>query len=117
MLDWMLHDHIDPLFEAIERRAIRDYLVPFQSAHMAVMASEFGVTVDALEGRLKTMIMQGHLDARIDLAHMVVVATVVDPRRSMFTKTMRDANVAERMLQVASLRLGLHQAGLRVVQQ
>eukprot|EP00767_Chilomastix_cuspidata_P001784 gnl/Chilomastix_cuspidata/1913.p1 GENE.gnl/Chilomastix_cuspidata/1913~~gnl/Chilomastix_cuspidata/1913.p1 ORF type:complete len:405 (-),score=229.04 gnl/Chilomastix_cuspidata/1913:25-1167(-) len=65
--DFLFHDHADFLVRLLRAKAYDQYLLPFASAKLSVMAREFGVAGDVLVEDLFLLISEDKLHAKMDL--------------------------------------------------
>lgn len=63
--------HVPALYAAIRHRALCQYVQPFSSVDLAVMAAALNTPVAELEKQLAGLIMDGAISARIDSATKV----------------------------------------------
>ena len=68
-----LHGHIDVLVEKIRNNAIVQYCKPFISISLNEMSIAFNTSVQQIEKDLLTLIINGHIKARIDSHNKVLL--------------------------------------------
>lgn len=88
MLDLYLSPHINTLYSLIRNRALRQYFSPYKSADLNKMALAFNTTTNALEDELTNLILDGHIQARIDSQNKVLYAKDIDQRSVAFEKSL-----------------------------
>ncbi len=71
LLDMYLSPHVNTLYTLIRHRALKQYFSPYKSADMNRMATAFNTTTSALEEELISLILEGHIQARIDSQNKV----------------------------------------------
>lgn len=106
-LDIHLHHHVNTLFLQIRNRALRQYVSPFLSVDMNKMASAFKSSVADLEADLVKLIMDGHVNARIDSHNKVLHTRQVDARSTTFDKSLQFAENYEMSTKALLLRLSM----------
>ncbi len=71
LLDMYLSPHVNTLYTLIRQRALKQYFSPYKSADLNKMAIAFNTTTGALEEELINLILEGHIQARIDSQNKV----------------------------------------------
>lgn len=66
LLDMYLAPHVENLYSEIRKRALKQYFKPYTSASMHKMSEAFNTTISKLEDELMKLILDGHINARID---------------------------------------------------
>lgn len=107
--DLYLAPQAGALVAAIRRRALKQYLTPYVTVDLRVMAAAFGMAVEPLEDDIAELIVAGELSMRIDAHAKVLRAHAVDARAEALRVACETAAdfVADagRMLLRASLEL------------
>lgn len=85
-LDIHLWDHVDSLCEQIRQRALVQFVQPFTSANLHLMAGAFNTTVAGIEKEVAQLIQEGLIQAQIDSHNKVLFARHADQRNSTFLK-------------------------------
>ena len=71
LLDMYLSPHVNILYTLIRHKALKQYFSPYKSADLNKMATAFNTTTSALEEELINLILDGHIQARIDSQNKV----------------------------------------------
>eukprot|EP00899_Mesostigma_viride_P012739 jgi/Mesvir1/21466/Mv03922-RA.1 len=88
LLDIHLHDHVESLYGQIRQRALIQYVTPFTSVDLSIMADAFKTNVAGLEKELAALIMDNQVQARIDSHNKILYARHADQRHSTFQRAL-----------------------------
>merc|ERR1719204_1814182 len=74
-LDIYLAPVLEKLLQSIRAKALLQYFKPFSSMDLNRMAKDFGVSLGTMEDELHVAIQNGKIQAKIDLAKHILLAT------------------------------------------
>lgn len=111
-LDVHLWDHVESLIEQIRQRALVQYVQPFTSANLTLMATAFNTTVAGIEKEVAQLITDGAIAAQIDSHNKVLYARHADQRNGTFHKAKLAGEDFERETRALLLRARLLQNDL-----
>jgi COP9 signalosome complex subunit 1 len=94
----------------VRSKALVQYVSPFVSVDMSLMATAFNVAIDALEKELAKLIMAQHIPARIDSQANVLYARHADQRTATFTAAHKAGEEHMRDMRALLLRMNLMRA-------
>lgn len=114
LLDIYLQPHLQRLYYEIRSKAIRQYIIPFESVTLAALAEAFNTDEPTIELELTHLIKYGVLDARLNLVDRSLVAKKVDARREVIEGAIAIAKQYQRTLHQRILRMAIINAGLEV---
>ena len=114
LLDMYLAPHVAALYTAIRNRALTQYFSPYLSADMSKMATAFNTNVRDLEDELMTLILDGHIAARIDSHNKILLAKDADQRCSTYEKGMQMGNDYVRRTRALILRSAMLKSNILV---
>ncbi|KAJ3036413.1 cop9 signalosome complex subunit, partial [Rhizoclosmatium hyalinum] len=94
LLDMYLNSHIPQLYTLIRRRAIVQYIHPFEAVDLKKMSVAFGgssseTDVALLESEVANLVSDGVVKARIDSHNKILRINKSDKRNVMFEKTIK----------------------------
>ncbi|KAL0411962.1 UNVERIFIED_CONTAM: COP9 signalosome complex subunit [Sesamum latifolium] len=115
LLDIHLHDHLKTLYEQIRSKALSQYVHPFVSVDLHMMASAFKTRVTDLEKELEALITNNQIKARIDSQNKILYAQHADQRNSTFQRVLQTESEFDREVRTMLLRASLlkHERNLR----
>ncbi|KAL4439259.1 hypothetical protein ABPG77_004161 [Micractinium sp. CCAP 211/92] len=87
-LDPHLHDHVQPLYQAVRNKALTQYTAPFAALDLNAMAAFFSTSVSGLEKELAGLISSQQIKARIDSHAKVLYARKPDQRSGTYQQAM-----------------------------
>lgn len=82
----------------LTRKALQQFVTPFDSVPIARMAAAFGWTERSMLDEIVALIQHGEIDARLDWTRKVLEARKVDERTALFDKAIE---VGEQRVKVA----------------
>ncbi|KAL0373633.1 UNVERIFIED_CONTAM: COP9 signalosome complex subunit [Sesamum radiatum] len=88
LLDIHLHDHLKTLYEQIRNKALTQYVLPFVSVDLHMMANAFKTSITNLEKELEALITNNQIKARIDSQNKILYARHADQRNSTFQRVL-----------------------------
>ncbi|KAG2424834.1 hypothetical protein HXX76_014255 [Chlamydomonas incerta] len=109
LLDMHVAEHVPALYAAIRHRALCQYVQPFSSVDLSVMAAALNTPVAELEKQLAGLIMDGAISARIDSATKVLYASKADARVTTFQRVLTAGEAYCRDTRALLLRANLVQ--------
>jgi len=107
LLDIYMAKHFKKLEVKIRDRALIQYVRPFVSVKIPIMAKAFGMDSATLEGCLAELIGDERIQARIDSANKVVYARNADQRNATFQKTLSVGTAYVRNVKSMLMRMSL----------
>ncbi|KAL0309205.1 UNVERIFIED_CONTAM: COP9 signalosome complex subunit [Sesamum radiatum] len=107
LLDIHLHDHLKTLYKQIRNKALTQYVRPFVSVDLQMMASAFKTSVTDLEKELETLIPNNQIKARIDSHNKILYARHADQRNSTFQRVFQTEIEFDREVRTMLLRANL----------
>lgn len=113
-LDMYIAPHVNTLYMQIRNRALIQYFSPYQSADMGRMAEALNTSVSALEDELMQLILDGHIQARIDSHNKILYAKDMDQRSGTFEKAIQMGKDYQRRTRMLILRAALLKAHIAV---
>ena len=113
-LDLHLGSHVDALYKQIRERAFIQYVEPYISVDLTVMATAFNTTVEAIEGELTHLIAADKILARIDGTDSTLRSTSTNLRAQVFDQMIADGEKFEEETRAALLRMSMLQHGVVV---
>ncbi|KAF9582931.1 COP9 signalosome complex subunit 1, partial [Lunasporangiospora selenospora] len=114
LLDIHLHSHIEALYTNIRKKALVQFTSPFMTVDLNKMAKSFSTTVPALEQELKSLIISGQIEARIDSQQKILWAKQTNKRSAIFDRTAAMSQDYERDAKGLVLRMQMISHGLVV---
>ena len=114
MLDMYLAPHVKTLYSRIRSRGLVQYFSPYKSASLQRMATAFNTSVSDLEDELTTLILEGHMQARIDSHNKIVFAACVEERSVTFQRTLEVGQQHIDRLHMLILRAALKRQQMHV---
>lgn len=101
--DAYLHVHLRFITRAIRLVAFKQFLLPYKSVTIAMMAKAFGVTPVFIENELSAFISAGKLKCKIDRIHQFVESDRLDdPRNAMFAEALKHGDLLLNRIQKLS---------------
>jgi len=89
LLDIYLHKHVDRLMENITEVALVQYVSPFITLEMEVVANAFSMSMKTLEDALTKLVMRGRVGARIDSEKKILYKVTVNERNKAFAEALK----------------------------
>lgn len=105
--DELLKQHTLVLQRSLRLRAYKQYLQPFRSVKLSVMASTFGVSVEFLEKEIAQFVTAGKLSVKIDRVDSVIVAVIPEKRDAVYKDILAEGDGLLNKLQNLSRVLGM----------
>ncbi|KAG1663636.1 hypothetical protein FOA52_011691 [Chlamydomonas sp. UWO 241] len=106
-LDLHLSEHLDSLYAQIRQRAVMQYVAPFTSVDLMVMAESFNTSATKLEKEVAGLIIEGKVHARIDSHRKVLHASHADVRGQTFQQVLSAGEAYLRDTKAMLLRASL----------
>jgi len=113
-LDLHLGSHVDTLYKKIRERALIQYVEPYISVDLRIMAKAFNTTTEAIEGELTHLIAADKILARIDGTDSTLRSTSTNLRAKVFDQIIADGEKFEEETRAALLRMSMLQHGVVV---
>ncbi|TID20990.1 hypothetical protein E6O75_ATG05755 [Venturia nashicola] len=117
LIDLHLQDHFVKLYRLVRAKCIVQWCSAFSKVTFAEIEKAFpSKLVDGgkIQGELERMVMNGQLDARIDLVDKLLVSPNPDQRISVIQDTLKMAKDHEKALRLRLHKINLQAAGLIV---
>ncbi|WWC65557.1 uncharacterized protein I303_108175 [Kwoniella dejecticola CBS 10117] len=114
LLNPFLSAHAQTLLELIQTRCILQYVQPFSTIHIPLMANSFGLAPGEMLGLVEILVERREIKGKIDLIDQVLVMKDPDYRGGMFTNALKVGKKASDVTQSAILRMKMVEAGLIV---
>ena len=103
-LDPFMAPHTGRLLQLIRQRCLVDYITPYCTIDLNVMAARFNTTLDALEKELVSMIGRSVVEARIDLQKKVLYTHHENMERMKYVRALALADAYCSLAQKSVLR-------------
>ncbi|KAM1182098.1 hypothetical protein ACFX2J_000621 [Malus domestica] len=119
LLDIHLHDHLETLYGQIRHKALIQYMHPFVSVDLNMMANAFKTDVAGLEKELEALITDNQVQAKIDSQNKILYARHADQRNATFQRVLQIGNEFDRDVKSMLLRVNLikHEYNLRAARK
>lgn len=114
LLDVHLAPHVRTLYSCIRNRGLVQYLSPYLSADMNLMAQAFNTSVPRLEDELTELILKGEIKARIDSHAKTLHAKDVDQRAATYERSLAVGRALEQRATAVVLRAAVQRAKICV---
>ncbi|WWC93127.1 uncharacterized protein L201_008094 [Kwoniella dendrophila CBS 6074] len=114
LLNPFLSSHTNILIDSIQTRCILQYVQPFSTIQIPVMANSFGLQPDQMLYLLEGLVESKEIKGKIDLIDQVLTMTEPDHRGEMFTNASKVGKKANDVTQSAILRMKMIEAGIVV---
>ncbi|XP_022211115.2 COP9 signalosome complex subunit 1b-like [Drosophila obscura] len=107
LVDMYTAPHVDTLYTQIRKRAMIQYFSPYMSADMHKMAMAFNSSVGDLENEVMQLILDGHIQARIDSQKKILYAKQADQRSSVWERALVLSKKYQRQTRMLILRAAM----------
>lgn len=104
LLDMYIGSHINQLYSNIRSKAMIQYFCPYDSADLRKMALCFNTPLPELEDELMQLILDGHIQARIDSINKILYAKHPNRRVETFEKAITMAQQYSRYMHILVLK-------------
>lgn len=105
--DDLLKQHVLIVQRTLRLRAYQQYLQPFRSVKLQVMANSFGLSVPFLEQEIGNFVAAGKLSVKIDRVDGSILAIVPEKRDALYKEILTEGDGLLNKLQNLSRVLGM----------
>ena len=106
-LDIHLGAHIDALYKRIRDRALIQYVEPYVTVDLCVMAQAFNTTAEKVQDELARLIEEDKIRAKIDASECTLHALKENPRVKVVEQVIADGERFETETRAALLKMSL----------
>jgi len=92
-LDRYLAPHYKYYSRAMRLKAYQQFLTPYKTVRLDLMAKDFGVSKNFIDKELHTLIASGQLHCRIDAVNGVIEMTLPDNKNQLYKTVLRDGDI------------------------
>lgn len=110
--DYVIGPCISDIYFQIQNRLLAEYLRPFKRIQIESIATTFGMTMNDMEQRLATLIMDQKVQGRIDSYHKWFQAKYSDEKLQSFEETLAGGRRQLRNTEIILLRANIIQQKL-----
>ncbi|WRT69387.1 uncharacterized protein IL334_006371 [Kwoniella shivajii] len=114
LLNPFLSSHAGILLDLIEKRCILQYVKPFATIQIPVMATAFGLDTKHMLSLVEGLVENKEIQGKVDLIDQILVLKEPDHRGEMFTNAFKVGKKAGDVTQTAILRMKMIEAGILV---
>lgn len=100
--DPYLRAHVRHYLLEVRVAAFRQFLEPFKSVELRVMAESFGMSPSFLDAQLMELIVTGRLSCKMDRVAGVIQTNQLDSKNVVYQKTLKDGDALLTRLQKLS---------------
>uniref|UniRef100_A0A914DKG0 26S proteasome non-ATPase regulatory subunit 6 n=1 Tax=Acrobeloides nanus TaxID=290746 RepID=A0A914DKG0_9BILA len=91
--DRYLAPHYKYYARAMRLKAYQQFLTPYKTVRLDMMAKDFGVSKDFIDKELHALIASGQLHCRIDAVNGVIEMTLPDNKNHLYKSVLRDGDI------------------------
>uniref|UniRef100_A0A915DDV9 26S proteasome non-ATPase regulatory subunit 6 n=1 Tax=Ditylenchus dipsaci TaxID=166011 RepID=A0A915DDV9_9BILA len=92
-VDRYLEPHYQFYARAMRLKAYKQFLTPYKTVRLEMMAKDFGVSKEFIDKELHAQVSAGQLNCRIDAVHEVIEMNHSDSKNDLYKSVVRDGDI------------------------